>query len=282
MTKILSRTELAPNVVSLWVEAPRIARKRSAGQFVVLRAREGGERFPLTIADASVELGAIRLVFQVVGRSTSLLAELAEGEEILDLAGPLGRPTDVERYGSVVMVAGGIGVAPSYPIAQAMRAHGNHVVAIVGARTAGLFVMLEEMRSVCHAVHLVTEDRSEGRRGRVTDLLAPLLEGARPDRVITIGPTRMMQAVSELTRHAGVPTVASLNPVMVDGTGMCGGCRVLIHGKTKFVCVDGPEFDAHAVDFENLIARIGAYRSEEQISLATESCRLGASQPVDR
>lgn len=270
MPKVLERRELAERVLSFWIDAPRVARRRKPGQFVMVRVREGGERFPLTIADADTTRGAVRLVVQVVGRSTQLMADLAEGGELLDLVGPLGKPTDIEHFGTVAMVCGGIGVAPSYPIAQALKEAGNRVVSIVGARTASLLIMLEEMAHVSDEVVVATEDGSAGYHGRVTDVLAPMLP---VDRVVAIGPTRMMEAVANLTRSAAVPTIASLNPVMVDGTGMCGGCRVTVGGKNQFVCVDGPEFDAHQVDFPALIARMAAYRDQEHESL----CRMGCA-----
>lgn len=270
----------------LKIAAPRIAKKRKAGQFIILRSREGGERIPLTIADADPEAGTITLVVQVVGKSTSALCELEVGDEVVDLVGPLGKPTHIEKFGTVAMVCGGIGVAPLHPIAQAMKAAGNRVVTIIGARSKDLILWEEEMRRVSDEVVLISDDGSSGRKGLVTDALGELIaQGVKFDMVVAIGPPIMMKAVSDLTRPHEIPTLVSLNPVMVDGTGMCGGCRVLVGGKNKFVCVDGPEFDGHQVDFENMMARLRSYKEYEKESLeiweseghklGEEGCRLG-------
>lgn len=285
VNRIVEKRELADRVWLLRIEAPRIAKKRKAGQFIMIRSHEGGERIPLTIADANPEAGTITLVIQVVGKSTSALCSLNEGDEVLDLAGPLGKPTHIENFGTAVMVAGGIGVAPLHPIAQAFKQAGNHVISIIGARNKSLLILQEEMAKVSDQVKIVTDDGSKGRKGLVTHELQDMLDkGIRPGIVVAIGPAVMMKAVSELTRPYEVKTVVSLNPVMVDGTGMCGGCRVLIGGKNKFVCVDGPEFDGHEVDFDNMMARQRAYSESESMSLhlweeqghkiGEEGCRL--------
>lgn len=268
VAQILRKRQLAEKIFRMEVLAPRIARKRRAGQFVILRVREGGERIPLTIADADEEAGSITLVFQVVGKTTTLLSELEEGDSILDIVGPLGKPTEIEKLGRVAMVGGGIGCAPLFPIAQAMKQVGNEVLTIIGARSKSLVIMEPELRAVSDQTEIVTDDGSYGRRGFVTDALRDHLEiGVELAKVVAIGPPRMMQAVSELTRPYGVPTLVSLNPIMVDGTGMCGGCRVTVGGQNQFACVDGPEFDGHQVDFENLIARLGAFQECERQSM---------------
>ena len=283
MNRVLRRVELADRIVQLDVEAPRIAKRRRPGQFVIVRVVEGGERIPLTIADADPEEGSVTLVVQVVGKTTTLLSHLAPGDSILDLAGPLGRPTHIERYGMVAVVAGGIGVAPLYPIAQALAEVGNGLVGVLGARTRALVVWEDRLASVCDELVVTTDDGTYGRAGRVTDALAEIASRRRLDLVVAIGPPVMMKAVSELTMPMQIPTVVSLNPIMVDGTGMCGGCRVLVGGQNRFVCVEGPEFDGHQVDFDNLIARLNAYKEYEQESLrslaeghrfAEGSCRL--------
>ncbi len=273
-TRILKKTQLSENVYRLTLEAPRIARVRKAGQFVILRTDpEWGERIPLTIADADAAAGTIDVIFQSVGASTRELATFAAGDELADLVGPLGRPTEIARVGHVVVVGGGIGVAPAHPIAQAMKAAGNRVTVIIGARTKGLVIMEEEMRRVADELIVVTDDGSYGRKGLVTEPLKELLEAkdASVGEVIVVGPPVMMKFCALTTKPFGVRTVASLNAIMVDGTGMCGGCRVTVGGQTKFVCVDGPEFDAHAVDFDNFIRRLGTFKAEERAHV----CRSG-------
>ncbi len=265
MNRIVERKALAEDVVRLRVEAPLIAAERRAGQFVIVQIdSDFGERIPLTIADADPAAGTITLIFQVVGNTTHRLADLAPGASIANVLGPLGTPTPVEKLGTVVCVGGGIGIAPLYPIAQAMKRAGNRVEAILGARTADLLVLEPEMTAVADAVVVCTDDGSRGRRGLVT---GPLLDrcgrGPPPAAVVAIGPPVMMKACAETTRPFGIRTVVSLNAIMIDGTGMCGGCRVTVGGETRFVCVDGPEFDGHAVDFDNLIQRLGAYRHVE-------------------
>jgi ferredoxin--NADP+ reductase len=277
MSKILRKEVLGPEVVRLRVAAAKIARKAKAGQFVILRVREDGERFPLTIADSDPAAGTIDLIFQVVGKSTTLLAAAEEGGEILDLVGPLGLPTEIERFGQVLCVGGGIGVAPLYPIAKALKAAGNIVVAVLGARSKGLLIMENEFRAVADEVRVATDDGSYGRKGFVTDAINDLLaEGQKFDRAWAIGPVPMMRNTSKLTCGAGIPTLVSLNPIMVDGTGMCGGCRVIVGGKVRFACVEGPEFPGDQVDFDSLSRRLGTYREKERKD--HESCKIGLDE----
>lgn len=264
MNEIRFREEIAPQPWRYLVHAPEIARRRHAGQFVVLRVYEKGERFPLTIVDSDTEAGTIELVFQVVGSSTRHLAAMQEGEEILDLAGPLGRPTEIEQFGRCVVIGGGYGIAPVIPIARALKDAGNELVGINGARTAEHVILLDRLREICERVEVCTDDGSLGHKGFVTEVLAEMIEGGeRIDYVLAVGPTPMMRAIAELTRPHGIRTVVSLNPIMVDGTGMCGGCRVEVAGETKFACIDGPEFNAHEVDFEMLMKRQRMYRDME-------------------
>ncbi|MGB2753703.1 MAG: sulfide/dihydroorotate dehydrogenase-like FAD/NAD-binding protein [Phycisphaerae bacterium] len=263
---------------------PKLARKARPGQFVIVRASEDGERIPLTIADADPEAGSITLIFQVVGKSTTLLAHMEPGDEILDVVGPLGVPTEIKRFGRVLCVGGGIGAAPLYPVAKALKAAGNAVTSILGGRSKNLVILENEFRAISDAVVVTTDDGTYGRKGFVTDALKDLL-GAGPgapgfDRAWAIGPVPMMKAVCDVTRGAGVPTVVSLNPIMVDGTGMCGGCRVIVGGKVKFACVDGPEFDGHRVDFETLAKRLTTYRDRERHD--HEACKIGLDGPCDK
>lgn len=279
MTKILRKSQLSENVFRMTLEAPQIARERRAGQFIILRTNaEWGERIPLTIADADATAGTIDIIFQTVGASTKELSTFNEGDAIADLVGPLGKPTEITNYsadgraGWVVVVGGGIGVAPAHPIAQAFKAAGNRVTAIMGARTKELIIMEDEMRRACDDVVIVTDDGSYGRKGLVTEPLKEFCEmSPKPDEVVIVGPPIMMKFAALATKPYGVKTIASLNSIMIDGTGMCGGCRVTVGGKTKFVCVDGPEFDAHQVDFDNFIKRLGTFKPEE----ADHKCRSG-------
>jgi NAD(P)H-flavin reductase len=273
MTLILEKKELGPSIKSYTLLSPLIAKKQKPGQFIVLRVSEEGERIPLTIADANPEKGTIRIVFQEVGRTTKQLGKLNEGQEIADLVGPLGHASVIRPFGTVVIVAGGVGIAEAYPIARALRAVGNKVVTILGARQKELLIMVEEISRVSDELLTITDDGSSGRKGLVTDQLKDILEqGAIIDRVIAIGPTIMMKAVSELTKKYGVATVVSLNPIMIDATGMCGACRVSVGGETKFTCVDGPEFDGHKVNFDLLLSRLGMYKDKEKIS--DHKCKL--------
>ncbi|HOR74997.1 MAG TPA: sulfide/dihydroorotate dehydrogenase-like FAD/NAD-binding protein [Kiritimatiellia bacterium] len=274
MNQILFKEQLAPNVYRLRVHAPLIAEERQPGQFVILQLdTEFGERIPLTIADANLAEGSITLIFQAVGKSTKLLAQMQTGEKIANLVGPLGRPTHIAKFGTVVCVGGGIGVAPLYPIAQAMRRAGNRLVVVMGARSRELVILEPEMRALTDDVVVCTDDGSYGRRGLVTEPLRELCaQTPKPDLAVAIGPPLMMKFCAETTRPFGVPTVVSLNTIMIDGTGMCGGCRVTVGGRTKFVCVDGPEFDGHQVDFDQMIQRLGSYREQER--LASAGCNL--------
>ena len=273
MYKILSAEELSAGVKSFIVEAPMIARKCQAGQFIILRIDEDGERIPLTIADYDREQGTIHLIFQEVGDTTRQLGTLKAGDALLDVAGPLGKATEIENFGTVVCIGGGIGVAPVYPIARAYKKAGNRVVSIIGARNADLLIMEKEMRSVSDVLHITTDDGSAGRKGLVVDPLKDMIAaGEKIDRVMAIGPMIMMRGVAEVTRPYKIPTLVSLNPIMVDGTGMCGGCRCSVGGETKFACVDGPEFDGHAVDFNGLMSRARMYQTQERQCKGDGSC----------
>jgi len=250
------------------VKAPLIARKARPGQFVILRVNEAGERIPLTMASTNAEEGTIDLIFQVVGKTTALLSTLGEGDQIMDLVGPLGRPTHIERVGTVACVGGGTGIAVLYPITKALKEEGNTVLSIIGARTKDLLILEEEMRRVSDELFVTTDDGTYGERGFVTDVLRRLLDEKRGvGLVVGIGPVPMMKFLSKLTKEYGVKTIVSLNSIMVDGTGMCGACRVTVGGSTKFTCVDGPEFDGHKVDFDELQKRLLAYSEEERIAM---------------
>ncbi|MBW2283233.1 MAG: sulfide/dihydroorotate dehydrogenase-like FAD/NAD-binding protein [Deltaproteobacteria bacterium] len=266
MHEIVEKETLSEQIVRLEVLAPRIATKRKPGQFVILRAHERGERIPLTIVDSDPLEGAITLIFQVVGKSTHMLSRMSVGDDIPDLAGPLGKPAEIGHIGTVVVIGGGIGTAVAYPLAKGMKEAGNRVIAVVGARTRDLIVLEKEVASVSDEIIVTTDDGSYKRRGLVTEPLTEILNLEAVDQVIAIGPVPMMRAVSELTRSRSVKTVVSLNPIMVDGTGMCGACRVQIGGKIKFACVDGPEFDGHQVDFSDLAMRLTAYAEHENRS----------------
>ncbi len=276
MNRIIKKTQLSAEVFRLEVEAPLIVRERKPGQFIILQIDESiGERIPLTIADADPVKGTITLIFQTVGKTTHLLAEKEVGGTIAALLGPLGQPTHIEHVGHVVCVGGGIGVAPLHPIAQAMKAAGNKVTIIMGARDKSLLIMEEEMRKIADDLIIVTDDGSYGRKGLVTHPLKELCEQTpKPDMAVAIGPPIMMKFCAETTRPYGVHTVVSLNTIMIDGTGMCGGCRVTVGGKTKFVCVDGPEFNGHQVDFDNMMKRLRAYKPREDIDHKDHHCRL--------
>lgn len=271
MFRILEAKEIGPEVKSLKIEAPDIAKKAKPGQFVILRVREEGERFPLTINDFDPAKGTITIVFQVVGRSTKLLGQLGVGDSIGDVVGPLGNPSETRNFGRVICVGGGVGTAVIYPLARALYEVGNEVISIIGARTTDLLIFESEMRTVSHRVLITTDDGSKGHHGLVTDVLKQLLEeGQKIDRVIAIGPAVMMKFVCKTTEPYGVKTIVSLNPIMVDATGMCGACRVSVGGQTKFACVDGPEFDGHLVDFDLLLHRLSQYLPEEKLAMETE------------
>jgi len=265
--KILKKEELAESVKRMKFTAPDIARKAQPGQFIILRVNEEGERIPLTISDFDRDGGTITLVFQEVGKTTKLLGTLNEGDSITDLAGPLGKQSEIEKFGKVVCVGGGVGTAVIYPITRALYEAGNEVISIVGARSENLLILTDEMEAVSHRLVITTDDGTKGRKALVTEPLKEILEAEKVDRVIAIGPAIMMKFVAKTTEPFGVKTIVSLNTIMIDATGMCGGCRVKVGGETKFACCDGPEFDAHKVDFDLLMARLNQYLGEEKVSL---------------
>ena len=265
--RIVKAEFLGPGVKQFEIEAPRVARKQLAGQFVIIRVHDAGERIPLTIKASDPERGTITLVVQSIGKTTSLLNELGAGDAILDVVGPLGKPSEIESYGRCVVIGGGVGTAIALPTARALHDAGNHVIAILGARTKELVILEDEVRDVCDELFVMTDDGSSGEKGLVTAKLAELLAELNIDYVLAIGPIPMMRAVAEATRALQIKTVVSLNAIMVDGTGMCGGCRVLIGSESRFACVDGPEFDAHEVDFQVLMQRNSMYRDSERQSL---------------
>jgi len=267
---IISKTYYSPEVVRMEVEAPEVAAKAAAGQFVILIPKEGGERIPLTIADWNKDRGTITLIFQKVGFSTNTLSFLEPGDNIAHLLGPLGKPTHINGYSEVICVGGGVGIAELYPVARAFYKAGSRVTSILGARSRGLLILEDAMREVSKELIIVTDDGSYGSKGLVTDPLKGILSSVEnsthnvyPELVYAIGPVAMMQAVAGLSLGYGIKTIVSLNPIMVDGTGMCGACRCTVHGKTAFACVEGPEFDASGVDFEELKTRLKTYRRKE-------------------
>jgi len=266
MNRILHKQQLSEDVFQMKLSAPLIAEERKPGQFVILQLNTNyGERIPLTIADADPKEGSITIIFQTVGKTTHNLAALNQGDSIENLVGPLGNPTHVKKLGTVVCVGGGIGVAPLYPIAKAMKEAGNRLIVIMGSRNKGLLIMEDKMKAIADELIVCTDDGSYGRKALVTIPLKEICERApKPNLAVAIGPPIMMKFCAEATRPFGVPTVVSLNTIMVDGTGMCGGCRVTVGGKTRFVCVDGPEFDGHQVDFDNMMKRLSAYKKDEE------------------
>lgn len=266
MSKILFKKQLSNDVFQMRLHAPLIAEERQAGQFIILQVDEDyGERIPLTIADANLDEGSITIIFQVVGKTTKQLSLLNVGDEIPALVGPLGKPTHIENFGTVVCVGGGIGVAPLHPIAQSLKKAGNHVITIIGARNKDLIILEDEMKNIANEFIVCTDDGSYGRKALVTEPLKEICErNPKPNMVIAIGPPIMMKFCSETTRPYGVFTQVSLNTIMVDGTGMCGGCRVNVGNEVKFVCVDGPEFDGHKVDFDNMMKRLNSYKQFER------------------
>ena len=266
MFRILATRPLGPGVKELEIDAPRIARKQLAGQFVILRLHEQGERIPLTIKGSDPAKGTITIVVQAVGKTTTELNALDVGDAILDVVGPLGKPSEIDRYGTVVVIGGGVGTAIALPTAAALRDAGNRVFSILGARTKDLLILEDEVRSVSDQTFIMTDDGSYGRKGLVTDKLRQLVQ-LPISLVLAIGPVPMMRAVAEVTRERAIKTVVSLNSIMVDGTGMCGGCRVVVGGESKFGCVDGPEFDAHQVDFQVLSQRNAMYREQEKLAM---------------
>jgi len=275
MYKIIKREEMAHGTIVLnEIEAPQIAKKAKPGQFVILMANKQGERIPLTMADVDKEKGTITIVYMIIGKSTRLFAALKIGDAYSDVVGPLGQPTHIEKKGTIVCVGGGTGTAVIHPITRGMYEAGNNVISIVGARNKDYIIMEKEMKKVSHELRICTDDGSQGRHGFVTEELREILETQDVAEVVAIGPVPMMKFVSLLTKEFNVPTTVSLNPIMIDGTGMCGGCRVTIGGETKFACVDGPEFDGHKVDYDGLMRRLQAYRLEED--KANCACELGA------
>lgn len=269
MFPILHAEFLASGIKRLSIRAPRIARKQQPGQFVIVRLHDHGERIPLTIANSDPEKGTVDVIVQAIGKTTHEMNLLETGDSILDVVGPLGKPSEVKRFGTVVVIGGGVGTAIAYPTAAAMKQAGNKVISIVGARSKDLVILEQEVRAVSDVAFVVTDDGTYGRKGLVTDQLKDLINnGAVIDVVLAIGPIPMMRAVAEVTRADRIHTIVSLNSIMVDGTGMCGGCRVSIDGKSEFACVDGPEFDAHKVDFDVLTARTRMYREQEALALA--------------
>ena len=273
MNTIVSKRFFSENVAEIVVEAPLIARSRRAGHFVIVRVDKNGERMPLTIADADVEKGTITLVVQRIGVSSSKLCALEPGDQVADLVGPLGKATDIKNFGTVVCACGGVGAAPMLPIAKALKASGNRVVTVLAARTAELIILKEQLEAVSDEVIVMTDDGSMGQKGLVTTGVEQVINREKVDKCVTIGPAIMMKFVALTTKKYNIPTEASLNTIMVDGTGMCGACRVTVNGKTKFVCVDGPEFDAHAVDFDEMLSRLRQYKNEE-----VESMSLGGQE----
>jgi ferredoxin--NADP+ reductase len=272
MFRIEHTRRLGPEVKLFKIAAPRVARKHRAGQFVIVRVHAQGERIPLTIAESDPEAGLITIVVQAVGKTTSLLNTLDVGDRILDVVGPLGKPSEIQDYGTAVVIGGGVGTAIAWPTARALKQAGNRVISIIGGRNQELVILLDEIRQVSDRVIVTTDDGSMGRRGLVTDALRDVLARETPGNkiglVLAIGPVPMMRAVAELTRPQNVRTIVSLNSIMVDGTGMCGGCRVLVEGASQFACVDGPEFDAHLVNFDVLAQRNRMYRESEVAAMA--------------
>lgn len=287
MYRIVEARPLGRNIKLFEIDAPRIARKQRPGQFVIVRLHENGERVPLTIEGSDKEKGTITLVVQSMGKTTHLMNLLETGDAILDVVGPLGKPSEIERYGTAVVIGGSVGTAIALPVARALKEAGNHVIGITGSRTKDLLVLEHELREASDETFVMTDDGSYGEQGLVTKKLLELVESRKIDYVLAIGPVPMMRAVAEVTKGKDIRTVVSLNSIMVDGTGMCGGCRVLVGAKNEFACVDGPEFDAHRVNFEVLMQRNNMYRDKEQLSLneflanpqaevnkVRESCRL--------
>jgi len=265
---ILKKEDLSPEIIRWVVKAPQIAKKTKPGQFVILRIIKRGERIPLTIADHDKEAGTITLIFQKIGKSTKLMGTLNSGDHILNLVGPLGKPVEIEKWGTVVVLGGGCGVAPVLPKTRALKEKGNYVISIISARSAHLLICKAEMEAPSDELYIATDDGTLGHHGFGLDILVRLLEeGRKIDHVVAVGPIPMMRAVCKVTKKFQIPTIVSLAPIMVDGTGMCGVCRVTIGGEIKFACVDGPNFDGHLVDFEELTQRSRAYRYEERISM---------------
>lgn len=275
MNKIIKKEVLNPQITLLEVEAPVIAKRAEPGQFIILRIDEQGERIPLTIADFDREMGTVTIIFQKVGKTTNLLGELKEGDYILDFAGPLGRPTELEGYQNVAVIGGGLGTAIAYPQAKKLHKMGAEVDVIAGFRNKDIIILEDELKANASNVYITTDDGSNGTKGFVTDILKQQIEsGKKYDLVIAIGPLIMMKMICKLTEEYGIKTIVSMNPIMVDGTGMCGGCRLTVGGETKFACVDGPDFDGHLVDFDEAMRRQGMYKDKEKMSM-DHVCRIG-------
>ena len=277
MHKVVRTDTLAPSMFLIELEAPKVAGKRKPGQFVILRIDEKGERVPFTIADSDSERGTLTIIYQVVGKTTAKMANLEPGDTILDVVGPLGKPTHIENLGTVCIIGGGTGIAIAYPIAKALKEIGNRVISILGARSKELLFYEEEVRAISDELIICTDDGSYGQKGLVTEMLKQVVDGGEDLKlVVAIGPVPMMKFTALTSKEYGIPTMVSLNPIMIDGSGMCGGCRVVVGGETKFACVDGPEFDAHEVDFDLLTKRLGGYRDAEKEShdLYEHECNL--------
>lgn len=278
MFEIIKKENLAESIKLFEVAAPEIAAKAQPGQFIILRIDEKGERIPLTIADFNRKKGTLVLIFQEVGRSTIEMGRMEQGDEILDLVGPLGKASEIEKYGRVVCIGGGVGVAPVYPITRALKEAGNEVIAIIGARSENYLILKDEMTAVSDQLYITSDDGSVGQKGFVTEVLQKILaEESSVDLIVAIGPMPMMKAVSEVSRPYGVKTTVSMNPIMVDGTGMCGACRVAVGNETKFACVDGPEFDGHLIDWTLAQNRSRMFKAEEKIA-SEHSCSGGECQ----
>jgi ferredoxin/flavodoxin---NADP+ reductase len=266
MNKIVYKEDLSENVVRLDIEAPLIAKKRKAGHFVIVKIGEKGERIPLTISSADTQKGTITLIIQKVGVTSHKLGKLNEGDIITDVVGPLGKATHIEKVGTILCAGGGVGIAPLLPIVEEMKKAGNRVITVLAARSKDLIILEKEMREHSDEVIVMTDDGSYGNKGLVTNGMEEVINREKVDMAITIGPAIMMKYTALLTKKYNIPTVASLNTIMVDGTGMCGACRISVDGETKFVCVDGPEFDAHSVDFDEMLMRLGGYQEEEKVA----------------
>ena len=270
MYEIIEKQVMSDTVKLMKIKAPRVAQKAQAGQFIILRIDEQGERIPLTIADYDRKNGDVTIIFMEVGKTTQQLGKLKVGDSLLNFVGPLGEPSEIENYGTVVCIGGGVGIAPLYPIIRALKDAGNYVITILGARNEKLLMLENEIKHCSDEVHIATDDGSKGRKGFVSDVLQELIDGKKKINIVwAIGPVIMMKVVANLTKKYDLKTIVSLNPIMVDGTGMCGGCRVTVDGKIKFACVDGPEFDGHKVDFDNLMLRNRRFVCEEE-----HACKL--------
>ncbi len=282
MSKVLNNVQIGPQNWKMTLHVPRLVAKAKAGQFVIIRVNEKGERVPMSIAGLDKENGILTIIYQVVGKTSALMTTVAAGAEISDCVGPLGVPSHVEKWGTACVIGGGIGIAPVYPIAQAYKEAGNKLISIIGARSKDILFYIDEHKAIADELYICTDDGTFGHHGFVSDVLKKLLDdGVKISMIMAIGPVPMMRVVSNLTKEYGVPTWVSLNPLMIDATGMCGGCRVSVGGETKFACVDGPDFDGHKVDFDLLTRRLEAYHEQERLAmkrfLADPGCRLAES-----